>query len=90
MMVMVTITGFLDASPMDFNISNSGIQPLTFDIPNDALLGNDRMFEVTLTSNDGNVMVVPPMTATVNITEDDGKTNLNTCRKGTNGINFSA
>ena len=71
---------------MDFNINNSGVQPLTFSIPNDALLSNDRMFEVILSSNDSNVDVIPPNTATVNITEDDSKTkckpkfSVNTCR----------
>ena len=60
----------------DFNISSNGKkQLLTFANINDNVLGNDRTFEVILTSSDLNVMIVSPSTATVNITEDDSKGN---------------
>ena len=72
-MVTVTIRGFPGADPMDFNISNSGVQSLTFDVINDDVLGDDRTFEVTLSSLDPSVVINSPSMATVNITEDDSK-----------------
>ena len=72
-MVTVTIRGFPGADPMDFNISNSGIQSLTFDNINDNVLGKDQTFVVTLNPSGCGVMIDSPSTATVNITEDDSK-----------------
>ena len=76
-MVTVTIRGFPGADPMDFNISNSGTQSLTFDMINDNVLGDDRIFEVTLNPSGSGVMIDSPSTATVNITEDDSKRKWN-------------
>ena len=72
---MVTITGFPDASPMNFTISNTNeLQLLNFPIGNsDTILNNDLMFDVTLSSFDSNVMVISPDRASVTITDDDGK-----------------
>ena len=64
-MVTVTICGFHGADPMDFNISNSRIQSLIFDMINDNVLGDNQTFEVTLSSFDPNVMINSPSTATV-------------------------
>ena len=72
--VTVTIMGFPGRESMDFNISSNGSnQPLTFANIDDNVLGNDQMFEVILDSSDSNVLIVPPNTATVNITENDSK-----------------
>lgn len=77
-MVTVTITGFPSPNvmSMDFNISGNGTQSLEYPIINDNLLGDELvMFDVMLTSTDASVEA-DLSAATVNITEDDSKTNI--------------
>ena len=74
---LVRISGFPapHEPSMDFNITESGIQTLSYPVVNDDLLDEDQMFNVTLESPDFMVMIGSSNTASVSIDEDDSKTN---------------
>ena len=73
--VTVAISGFPPPHmpSMDFNITMNGSQTLPYPIVDDNLLGEDQMFDVTLSPSDPDVNIGSPNTATVNITENDSK-----------------